>query len=70
MKNKITSSIFRSKGIFSVIENPSPLIHTLMSGISVEKPETLFDSVSYYHKDIGTQEEMEQLFQKLENVKN
>lgn len=69
MKNKITSSVFRSKGIYTVVENPSSLVHVLLNGISIEPPENLIDSIAYYHKDIGTIEDMNQLFINLESEK-
>lgn len=69
MKNKITLSVFRSKGIYTVIENPSPLVHVLLNGISIQPPENLIGSIAYYHKDIGTIEEMIQLFTNLESEK-
>ena len=66
MKNKITSSVFGSKGIHTVVENPSTLVHVLLNGISIQPPENLIDSIAYYHKDIGTIEDMNQLFINLE----
>jgi hypothetical protein len=70
MKNKITECYFVHDGICTIIQNPSPLIQTLMSGICVRPFRVKGKEAVYVHKDIGTQEEMEQLFQKLENVKN
>ena len=78
MKNKIIDSYFRAKGIYTVIENPSSLVHTLLNGISIYPPENQINSIAYpenqinsiayYHKDIGTIEEMNQLFTDLENL--
>jgi hypothetical protein len=67
MKNKIIDSLFRSKGIYTIIENPSSLVHSLLNGISIYPPENLIGSIAYYHKDIGTIEEMNQLFKDLES---
>jgi len=67
MKNKIIDSLFRAKGIYTVIENPSPLVHSLLNGISIYPPENLIGSIAYHHKDIGTIEEMNQLFKDLES---
>ncbi len=70
MKNKITSSTFSSKGVRTSIENPSNLIMTLMTGISLEEPENFhgLDEWHFHHHDIGTKEKMEELFESLERV--
>ena len=67
MKNRITDSYFVHDGVCTVVKNPSPLIHSLLNGISTrpfqKKKDNLF---LYIHRDIGTMEEMEQLFLNLE----
>lgn len=69
--NKIISSVFRSKGVATIIENPSPIVKILMEGISIEKPEDfscLNNTWHYHHHEIGTIEDMEKLFDSLHEV--
>lgn len=69
MENKIILSIFKGSGIYTVIENPTLVVRALLNGISLEKPETYNGNekqIAFYHKDIGTKEEMEILFRNLE----
>lgn len=69
MNNLIESSNFRSKGTYTIITNPSVLVDTLMKGISIEDAEFLLDdTVAYYHRDIGTVEDMQKLFMALDSA--
>ncbi len=67
MKNKITDSYFVHDGVCTVIKNPSPLIHSLLNGISTRPfRKEKNNQFLYIHKDIGTMEEMKELFKDLE----
>ena len=68
MKNKIIDCYFVHDGVCTIIKNPSPLIQTLLSGISVRPSLGNKKETVYVHKDIGTMEEMQILFQKLETL--
>jgi len=68
--NQIICSQFRSKGTYTIINNPSPRVHAMMSAFSIYgKPEELLNkNFSYHHRDIGLTHEMEELFSRLDNI--
>lgn len=66
--NIILYSVFSSKGVRTTIFNPSPLVLTLMKGISLEEPENDGHTWFFHHFEIGDIDRMKQLFISLDKT--
>ncbi len=69
--NLILSTTFNRDGkVTTIIQNPSPRVHSLMSNLCTSYGENNDGTTLTYreHKDIGLLHEMEQLFTDLDEV--